>query len=134
VADWFGFIPSFHDATLAKLQLADGNASITLKAFRMTDEVDARGSYVLDRHVHIDIHLTDVSGVRLVGNSSSILAGLGLRRISSNLSGWETCDGPRAGDFEICWDTSYGLEGALFARQMYFELTPIRPSNAANQG
>ena len=125
LAEWFGFIPSFHDATLERLKLGEGSASLTLKAFRMTREVNSEGFFVTDKHVLVHIHLSGVTGVKLNGNSSSSIAGLGVRRISSGLPGWDTCDGPEKGDFEVSWDTNWGLEGALYARDVSFEYEPI---------
>ena len=43
VIDWFGFCPSFHDATLERVEFSRGKAVIVLKTFRMTSETDANG-------------------------------------------------------------------------------------------
>lgn len=122
VANWFGFVPSFHDATLEKLELAGGQASIVLRAFRMTDAIDENGYFVLDRHVLVEIHLSGVTGVSLTGDATSSIAGLGIRRITSRFGEWITCGGPQPGDFEVCWDTNVGLEGTLYAREVSFKL------------
>lgn len=124
VADWFGFVPSFHDATLDRLELANGNGALTLKAFRMTDKVDANGYFVLDRRANVDIILSGISGLRLYGDATSIIQELGFRRFTASNDEWETVNGPMPGDIEIRWESNYGLEGSVFAREVRFGLRP----------
>jgi hypothetical protein len=123
--DWFGFVPTFHDATLEGLEMSDGATTLRLKAFRMTNEVDAEGYYVLDRHALVTISLSGVSGISLTGNASSIIFELRIRRLSADASGWLSCGGPEAGDFEIDFTTNYGLYGQLFARDLAFGFTSL---------
>jgi hypothetical protein len=124
VIEWFGFVPSFHDASLGNLEIAMGVVIVRLKAFRMTNEVDAKGYFVLDRHALVDFHFSEVSGIYLVGDAQSSIASLRVRRITSDLTGWETCGGPRAGDIQVSFDTNVGLYGSIFARSLTLSLTP----------
>lgn len=126
VIDWFGFVPSFHDAELDRLEVAKGAASIALRAFRMTDAVDAKGVFVLDKHAVVTLHLSDVTGLHLTGNAASILSELGIRRVGAAPAGFSTCGGPTAGDIEVSFETSYGLEGSVFARALSFSFDPVR--------
>ena len=124
VADWFGCVPSFHDASVSKLELGSGNAQLALRAFRMTSEVDENGYFVLDRHALVILHLSGVTGVSLSGDASSNVLELGIRRVETEQAGWNTVAGPAIGNFEVRWESSYGLEGAIFARDVRFSLVP----------
>ena len=127
VIEWFGFVPSFHDASLDNLEIAMGVAIVRLKAFRMTNEVDANSYFVLDRHTLVDLHFSDVSGVYLVGDAQSSISNLRVRRITGDLAGWETTVGPRAGDIQVSFDTNVGLYGSIFARSLSLSPKPIQP-------
>lgn len=126
VIDWFGFVPSFHDAELDRLEVTKGAASMALRAFRMTDAVDAKGAFVLDKHAVVTLDLSDVTGVRLTGNAGSILLELGVRRVGAAPPGFGTCGGPTTGDIEVSFETSYGLEGSIYARGVSLSVDPIR--------
>jgi hypothetical protein len=125
LTEWFGFAPSFHDATLEKLEIADRNAVLYLRAFRMTNAVDVSGFFVLDKHALVVIHLTDITGISLTGDATSIISDLGIRRVSTNSMAWQSVAGPGEGDFEVSWESSVGLEGSLFARGLRFSLQPV---------
>ena len=126
VIDWFGFVPSFHDAELDRLVVAKGAALMALRTFRTTDVVDVDGFLVLDKHAVVTLHFSDVTGVHLTGNAASILSELGIRRVGVAPAGFETCGGPTAGDIEVSFETSYGLEGSIFARELSFSVDPVR--------
>jgi hypothetical protein len=125
VLEWFGFVPTFHDATLERLDISKGSVTLGLKAFRMTKEVDAEGHFALDRHALVTITLSGVSGLSLTGDASTIIFELRIRRTSSNASDWPSCGGPEEGDFEVDFTSSYGLYGQLFSRSLALEVTPI---------
>jgi hypothetical protein len=131
VRDWFGYIPSFHDATLDRLELVDRNAALVIRCFRVTNEVDPSGHYVLDRRAVVTIHLAEVSGLSLVGDSSSIISELGIRRVEGAPPRFDNCGGPRRGDLEVRLESSYGLEGSIFARQIRLVLGPARGRTSA---
>lgn len=122
--EWFGVVPTFHDASLEGLEISEGAATLKLKAFRTTSEVDAEGYYVLDRHALVTFSLSGVSGVSLTGNASSVISELRIRQLSADAPGWQSCGGPEAGDFEIDFGSSYGLYGQLFARDLILGFTP----------
>jgi hypothetical protein len=125
LVEWFGFVPTFHDATLEGLEISEEATTLRLKAFRMTSEVDSAGYYVLDRHALVTISLSGVSGISLTGNATSIISELRIRRLSADAPGWHSCGGPEAGDFEIDFTSSYGLYGQLFARDLALGFTPM---------
>jgi hypothetical protein len=124
IIEWFGCAPSFHDATLDQLIFADGSATLTIRAFVTTNEVDQDGYFILNKHAVVTLHLEGVSGLSLVGNASSIIFGLGIRRVDTEAPRFDTCDGPAEGDFEISIESSYGLEGSIYARQVRLALQP----------
>ena len=126
VIDWFGFVPTFHDAELDRLEITSGAASLALRAFRMTDAADENGFFVLDRHALVTLHLSNVTGAHLCGNATSILAELGIRRVGVAPAGFSTCGGPTTEDIEVSFDTSYGLEGSIYAREVSFSVEPVR--------
>jgi hypothetical protein len=120
--EWFGFVPSFHDAVVERLEIADHSATLALKAHRMTNEVDADGYFVLDRHVVVTLHFAEVSVIALNGNAAAIIFELRIRRLGADGKGWPTCPGPDAGDIEVSFESSYGLEGRITAKRLAFEL------------
>jgi hypothetical protein len=126
VIDWFGFCPSFHDATLERVVIANGSASLSLMAFRMTDRTDENGYFILDRHVQVVIRMRGVTGLSLTGDAVSIISELTVRRLPAtpDRSEWPTCEGPAAGDIEVAFGTSIGLTGSIYARVVEFELLP----------
>lgn len=124
VIDWFGFAPSFHDATLERLDVSGDAVSLVLKAFRMSDDVAPEGHFVLDRHALVAFRMTGVSALRLVGNATAIVSNLRIRRLAADLPDWDTCAGPRAGDYELAFEASYGLEGSIWSRNLRLELAP----------
>jgi hypothetical protein len=66
LVEWFGGVPRFHDANLLDVRLASGGPSVlTIHAWRMTEEVDDQGYFVLDKHVTVTITLDDVTEVTL---------------------------------------------------------------------
>ncbi len=62
VIDWFGYVPEFHDAELPSVDLraAPEPSVVKVHAFRMTDEVDDRGYFKLDKHALVTFTLTDL--------------------------------------------------------------------------
>jgi hypothetical protein len=116
LVDWFGCIPHFHDAYLLDVNLSSkGESIIRIHAFRMTNEVDAKGYYVLDRHVVVTITLATVTHVAL--------AEFDLPGIISDLSFSIVEDST-----ELAWTGSYGIEGTIRAKQVRFDFVPGKPA------
>jgi hypothetical protein len=132
VIDWFGFCPSFHDGTLERLELAAGNAILTVRTYRMGTKTDAEGFYVTDRKACVTLSMRGVTGVKLEGDAGSIIGELVIRRLETEpaRSDWETCVGPGRGDIEIAFDTAVGLYGTIYAKELTFELLPVREDPA----
>jgi hypothetical protein len=127
IIDWFGYCPDFHDGTLERLQLSNKTASLSVRSFRMTSKVSSEGFYVPDRHASVTLLMRGVTGVRLDGDADSIISELMIRRLprKPDRSEWQSCGGPEAGDIEIAFDTAIGLYGAIYAKELEFELRPL---------
>ena len=126
IIDWFGFCPVFHDGTLERLELSNGNAALSIRTFRMTSETDANGFFVLDRHALVTLRMRGVTGVRLNGNAVSIVSELLIRRLQTDPlnDDWQSCAGPVTGNIEVTFGTAVGLYGSIFAKELAFELQP----------
>src|SRR5690349_11947433 len=110
---WFGAIPSFHDAGVEALTLSAGDgATLRLRAFRMTDEVDDRGYFVLDKHAHVTFRLTGLTVVELDDfDTGSVLRQLQIVRVGER--------------FELIFDSHVGVSGRLQAQSIGLEVQPV---------
>ena len=126
VIDWFGFCPVFHDGTLERLELSDGNAVLSVRTYRMTSKIEANGFYVADRHASVTLRMRGVTGMRLDGDAGSIISELLIRRLQTDppRADWQSCAGPVTGNIEITFGTAVGLYGSIFAKELAFELQP----------
>src|SRR5262245_49024564 len=82
LGSWFGSWPSFHDAEILELRLNRSTESIIrIHTWAMTDELDAKGFYVSDRHVVVTFILNGITSLSLTGfNNQNVIAGLDLYR------------------------------------------------------
>ncbi|MDR7220574.1 hypothetical protein [Aminobacter aminovorans] len=63
---WFGFVPHFHDAELFDIELSSRRSGyLKIRAFRMTDKVDDKGYFILDRHVLVTLTLESIGEISL---------------------------------------------------------------------
>jgi hypothetical protein len=114
LSDWFGFVTSFHDASLVAIDLLGETATLTIDAFRMTSEVDSKGYYVLDRHVTVTLLLTGVSQAVVTSELPTTLLELGVRRVAS----------AGACDLEIGFDDVMGECGSIIATGVQIDFVP----------
>jgi hypothetical protein len=114
--EWFGYWPDFHDAEIMSLHLnRQGTSSLRLHTWGMTKEVDAKGHYVLTKHVVVEFVLESVSGLTLNGfNHQNVIFGLVIEKIDSG--------------YRLTLDECYGLAGILEAQNVTLRLTPGKPS------
>lgn len=109
LTDRFGGWPSFHDAEVLRLVLdrhgANGPiAEMLVHTWLMTDNVDAQGHYVLEKHTLVRFLFEQVTSIEVAGfNHQNVLFGLDFSE--------ETVEGERA--FRVTLDPSYGLGGSL---------------------
>jgi hypothetical protein len=119
--DWFGFVPTFHDAKLLDIELfSNRSGRLRLHAFRMTDTVDDEGCFILDRHVLVTLTLGEVRAVSLdYFELIGIVSGL---RIAKN--------GKR---YRVEWDSSYGVHGTIVAKNLRIDFEEWRPDFALRE-
>jgi hypothetical protein len=106
---WFGGFPSFHDANVAELEIRADRKGATghlkINAFRMTDRVDSKGYFILEKHCLITLNLTDILAVNL----SDFMQGAIISSLDIN----------RSDDaFQIAIESSYGFFGSVRVRQV----------------
>jgi len=117
---------------LERLELGHNDAVLTIRTSRMTDRIGPDGRNIHDHHALVTIRLTGVTGLKLEGEAGSVIFELTINRVKADAppDEWTTCAGPRAGDLEVCIDTSVGLFGSLFTKQLALELTPLSSTAA----
>jgi hypothetical protein len=116
--DWFGFWPSFHDAEVIELKLYRSSASsIRIHTFETTKEVDAKGFYILTKHVVVEFLFKGISSMSLVGfNNQNVLGGLLLEKLNEG--------------FRLTLRDCYGLGGSIEVNEISIRLFPGKPADA----
>jgi|LNFM01.1.fsa_nt_gb hypothetical protein len=112
--DWFGYIPSFHDAYITDLSIdLSGHGRMRVRAFRMTRELDARGHYVQDKHCAVRFEFEGIQDVDLDGftGDAGILDQLNIRKVEAG--------------FSVDLDPVYGVGGAIVAKKVSLACEPI---------
>lgn len=114
---WFGFWPSFHDAEVVSLQLErSSRSSIAVHTWHTTNEVDARGYYVTQKHVVVQFLIDGILGMHLDGfNHQNVIFGLEIAKKDEG--------------FELTLDDCYGLSGTILAQKLAIKLAPGKPSS-----
>ena len=112
--DWFGYWPSFHDAEILSLALnRSGVSDMRILTWEMTNEIDEKGFYVLQKHTIVRFIFEEIIDLELSGFSDqNVIFGLSLRPIA---------EGTR-----IALDPCCGLAGNISARNISVELEPVR--------
>ena len=98
VIAWFGRWPSFHDAELLELHLHGvGLSSMKIRAFNMTNRVDAQGCFVSEKHAIVTFVFEGLKELKLDENELSvpntILDFTLEHRNEKFLLTFDTCDG-----------------------------------------
>jgi hypothetical protein len=119
VVRWFGQWPTFHDAEVLQVDLKRrGRSSIRLHAFRMTNQVDEKGYFVLDRHALVTFWLDNVSDSELADFSSqNVIFGLSLEPVPEG--------------FKLALSPCYGIAGYVVAHRVSVSLEPGEPEVGA---
>ena len=114
--EWFGYWPSFHDAEIIGLHLnREGSSSLRVHTWEMTKELDAKGYYVLAKHVIVEFLLEEITDLSLNGfGHQNVIFGLGVQKTGSG--------------FRLILDECYGLSGSIEAEKMSLRLIPGEPS------
>ncbi|PIT00955.1 hypothetical protein TSA1_09400 [Bradyrhizobium nitroreducens] len=115
---WFEGVPSFHDATLRELELRQGAPGrLVAQAFEMTSEVDARGYFVLTKHVDVTFTIFELIEVQL---SDFMEAGI--------MFGLDIEIDP--GGTTLSFESSYGVHGRIRAKRVVISFEP-RPGRSS---
>src|SRR5262249_26734004 len=114
--DWFGYWPNFHDAEIISLHLnRNGNSSIRVHTWEMTNEVDQNGYFVQTKHLVIEFILENVLGLNLSGfNHQNVVFDIGIEKTDLG--------------FRVTLGGCYGLEGTIEAERISLRLAPGKPS------
>lgn len=115
---WFEGVPSFHDATLLQLELRQGASSrLVARAFQMTSEVDARGHFVLTKHVDVTFTIFELIDVQLSDfTEAGIMFGLDIEIDPDGMT--------------LSFESSYGVHGRIKAKRVVVSFEP-RPAGAS---
>lgn len=104
----FGGWPSFHDAEVLRIHLdrfgpGGPTLDVVIHVFEMTNEVDAKGFYVLKNHTEVTLRFVGISGLKLEGfNHQNVLWDLEVLQIAAPAS-----DGQR---LQVSMPSSYGMD------------------------
>jgi hypothetical protein len=115
--NWFGHFPSCHDANVVKFAIhGDGSGLMEVDAHQMTDKVDAKGYFVLDKHCRITFRFDGIQSVQLADfrPGQAILYDLKISRSE--------------GEFLFGINTSYGFAGHIRMKSLRVEFSP-RPTS-----
>ena len=118
---WFGRVPSFHDAEVLTLALdrEKTRCDVRIHTFEMTAEVDVKGFFVSRNHVVVSFRLEGVIHLELIDfNQQNVIYGLSLSCTAN-------------GDFRLEMEPCHGLSGFIEARSMTIELAPGKPDGGA---
>lgn len=111
--EWFGRIPRFHDAKLLEISFPGRAAGLMrIHAWNMTDQVDAKGYFLLDKHAIVTLVLGEVSAISCTDFEMvpGIIFDLEIAKMEEN--------------FRIEWDASYGVSGFVIAKHIKISLVP----------
>ena len=107
VVGFYGHWPSFHDAEVRaykKPSAADPSLSFTLRTWRMTDQVDSKGFFVLKDHSLVSFHFDGLADVDMDSfQAGNILFGLAFQLLDDSAS------------FRVELDSVMGMSGAFTA-------------------
>ena len=90
----------------------EGNGILKAKAFRMTDKIDEKGYFVLEKHCFVTLHFEEVTEVNLRGfmPGQAILYAPDIEKAGQ--------------EFIVSVNSSYGFDGVLKMKGLRIELEP----------
>jgi len=108
--DWFGFLPSFHDAEIVSIELHRlGPSFVRVHTFRSLSETNESGHYKTDRHAIVSIVVDAISDMQLLGFSH--------QNVISDIVFEKTADG-----IKMILGGCFGVEGYIIAGGFAFEI------------
>ncbi|MEM7597853.1 MAG: Imm50 family immunity protein [Pseudomonadota bacterium] len=120
--DWFGKVPSFHDAEIVDLFLSrTGASTLRIHAWNMTNILKGR-YFVLEKHAVVEFSIARILYLELDGfNHQNVIDGLKLSRVDSTKYG-EDHD-----VFELLIEPSFGMAGVFHAIDISVSFKPGKP-------
>jgi hypothetical protein len=130
---WFGRVPSFHDAEIVNLNLVRrATSSLSVHAWNMTQEIDSRGYFILDRHAVVAFTFDEIIDLQLDSfNHQNVVGELSIRR-AADRQDRRTPDhfSPLPDDYDLEIVPCYGLHGFIRCRNISIRFAPGKPDNA----
>jgi hypothetical protein len=123
----FGQWPSFHDAEIISIYLDRGDQNgpfleMKIHVFEMTNQIDAKGFYILKNHTLATIRFTHIGmGEIKWFNQQNVIAELTLEEVD-----------PKENDgchFNVLIESSYGCDAAFGCREIV--IAEVEPYEAA---
>ena len=113
LTEWYGGYPGFHDANATIQLFEDGTALLKISGHKMTDRVDEKGFFILEKHFVATFFFNELVSLSL----SDFLPG---HAILFQL------DIVKSGDvFEVQFESSYGFCGSIHARKLSVRFEPL---------
>ncbi|HEY9715969.1 MAG TPA: Imm50 family immunity protein [Trichormus sp.] len=116
VINWFGYMPSFHDAEVIEICLRrDADSSIAVHCWHTSNELDEHGNFVQIKDAVVTFILTEVSDLALNEfNQQNVIFSLDVTSVD---------DG-----FVLEMQGSYGVAGTISAKSISVRLLAGKPS------
>jgi hypothetical protein len=116
--EWFGRWPSFHDAEILSLHLdRSGTSSLSVHTWAMTNQVDAKGYFLLEKQLVVEFLLEEIFDLELNGfNHQNVLSRLDIEKAEEG--------------FRLVLGDCYGLAGTIDAKIVAIRLNPGKPISA----
>lgn len=116
---WFGQVPSFHDAEVLDFHLKrSGSSKLSIHTWNMTSEIE-NGYYRLEKHAVVTFRMDRIFELEIEGfNHQNVIGGLSLKRFRS---------GENTGAYELQIEPVFGLCGVIRAEAVSVSYTAGRP-------
>ncbi|QDL94054.1 hypothetical protein FDP22_19485 (plasmid) [Paroceanicella profunda] len=128
--NWFGEVPTFHDAEIVSLSLdSAGSSALRIHGWIRTGERTSDGYFRLDRHAVVTFSMTGIVDLQLDGFSSqNVIAGLILQRAKDRGRAGHHSLPQDEDDIEIELLPCYGMDGFIRAKTLEISFVPGRPA------
>lgn len=128
--DWFGRVPSFHDAEIISLALnRKGDSLLTLHGWIMTDKKDEKGYFVLEKHAVVSFTMREIFDLQLDGfGHQNVIGSLDLHHGPPNPERRQLYTQRDITDaFELTLEPCFGMDGVIRCKQLSVSVKPGKP-------
>jgi hypothetical protein len=121
LVDWFGIVPSFHDAEILSLHLdRSEGARLTLYGWITSDALDEQGYFVNNKRATVTFTFKEITDLKLDEfNQQNVINGLALSRHSEKNE-----NGTELGEVQLTLNHCFGLSGYLRGRGLSVNFVP----------